>query len=263
MAWQPHMEIMKQGMSLPPKTHSPGSCATTTPYAGGRHWIIWWILWRNGHSMPLGWLTRAVLGNLKPIPSLKSASPKSIPTPELLKLTDRLEHLTMMLIPVPQPSKELIHKTIHTYKDTLHTTQGESKLTATILQDIPTFDRKDSSKLDDWFIDIETAADILTESHTCLSEAKSHYLTCTLICEATQTGKCWDEIRGILRLKLCNVNIQTYTSYFMEIQQKNNETLAAYIHHFKTEAKWCTFDIDTVKIHIFVKGLWKAPVIIA
>ena len=41
----------------------------------------------------------------------------------------------------------------------------------------------------------------------------------------------------------------------MEIQEKNNETLAAYVYHFKTAAMWCAFDNDTVAINIFVKGL--------
>ena len=85
------------------------------------------------------------------------------------------------------------------YIDTLHAMQRESNLTMTMMQDIPTFDRQDSSKLEDWFMDIETTADILTESCTCLAEAKSHGLTCTPIHEATQTGKCWDETKGILR----------------------------------------------------------------
>ena len=67
----------------------------------------------------------------------------------------------------------------------------------------------------------------------------------------------------ILRLKLCNANIHTCTSHFMEIQQKDNETLAMYIHHFKTAAKQCAFDNDTVAIHIFVKWLWDAPTIAA
>ena len=44
----------------------------------------------------------------------------------------------------------------------------------------------------------------------------------------------------------------------MEIQQKDNETLAAYIHCFKTAAKQYTFDNDTVTICFFVKGLWDA-----
>ena len=101
-----------------------------------------------------------------------------------------------------------------------------------MLQDIPTFDGQDSLKLEDWFKDIETAADILKESHTHLAEAKSHDPDYTLICKAIQTGKCWDDIKGFLRLKLCNANINTYTSGFMEMQETDNETLAAYIHHF-------------------------------
>ena len=113
-----------------------------------------------------------------------------------------------------------------------------------MVQDIPTFDRQDPSKLEDWFIDIESTTDILTGSHTHLAEAKSCGLTQTFICEVTQTGKCWDEVKGILRLKLCNANINNYTSCFMEIQQKDEENLAAYIYHFKTAAKQCTFDND-------------------
>ena len=150
---------------------------------------------------------------------------------------------------------------MHVYTDTLHAAQRESNLTTTILQDIPTFDRQDSSKVIDWFMDIETAADILTESHAHLTEAKSCGLTHTIICEATQTGKCWDKIKGILRLKICNANIYTYTSRFMEIQQKDNETMAAYIHHFKMIAKLCPFDNDTAAINIFLKDLWDAPTI--
>ena len=63
---------------------------------------------------------------------------------------------------------------------------------------------------------------------------------------------------GTLRLKLCNANIHTYTSCFMEIQQKDNETLAAYVQCFKWAAKSCAFDYDTMAICIFVKGLWDA-----
>ena len=74
------------------------------------------------------------------------------------------------------------------YMETLHATQGESNLTTTMLQDIPTYDGQDTSKLEDWFMDIETTTDNLTESYTCLAKAKSHGLTHTLICKATQTG---------------------------------------------------------------------------
>ena len=42
---------------------------------------------------------------------------------------------------------------------------------------------------------------------------------------------------------------------------KDNETLAAYINYFKTGAKQCAFDNDTVAICIFVRGLRDAPTI--
>ena len=101
-----------------------------------------------------------------------------------------------MLQPAPQPSGEPVHKTTQVYTDTLCATQRESNLTTVMLQDIPTFDGQDSSKLEDWFMDIETTADILTESHTYLAKAKSHGLTHILICKATQTGKCWDKVKA-------------------------------------------------------------------
>ena len=40
----------------------------------------------------------------------------------------------------------------------------------------------------------------------------------------------------------------------MQVQQKDNET--NFFHHFKTAAKWCAINTDTVAICIFVKGLW-------
>ena len=152
--------------------------------------------------------------------SLKSNTSQSTTTEEMSQLTDKLQHLTMALQPVPQLSEEPVHKTMQAHTNTLHATQRESNLTTTMLQDIPTFDWQDSSKLEDWFIDIETTTGILTESHTCLTKAKSCGLTCTLIHKATQRRKWWDEIKGILRLKFYNANINTDTSRFMEINKK-------------------------------------------
>ena len=43
----------------------------------------------------------------------------------------------------------------------------------------------------------------------------------------------------------------------MDIQHWEKESLAAYIHWFKTKAKKCNFTNDTVTIKIFVKGLKK------
>ena len=47
-------------------------------------------------------------------------------------------------------------------------------------------------------------------------------------------------------------------SRFMEIQQKEKESLAAYIHHFKREASRCKFNNDAATIRIFTKGLRNA-----
>ena len=44
----------------------------------------------------------------------------------------------------------------------------------------------------------------------------------------------------------------------MEMQQKEKESLAAYILHFKREAGRCKFDNDAATIRIFTKGLRNA-----
>ena len=77
-----------------------------------------------------------------------------------------------------------------------------------------------------------------------------------LITEAISSEKTWDDIMDLL--KLGNANIHTYTSCFMDIQQRKKESLAAYVHWFKTEAKWCNFTNNAATIRIFVKGLRNA-----
>ena len=49
----------------------------------------------------------------------------------------------------------------------------------------------------------------------------------------------------------------------MEIQQKGKESLAAYIHRFKREAKRCNFTSNAATICIFVKGLKNAHTLTA
>ena len=51
--------------------------------------------------------------------------------------------------------------------------------------------------------------------------------------EALTLGKNWEEIKDLLHLKICNSNIHTSISHFMDIQQKVKESLATYIHRFK------------------------------
>ena len=72
-------------------------------------------------------------------------------------------------------------------------------------------------------MDIKTAANLTDESRTKLAQAKSKGLTCTLITEALTLGKCWEEIKDLLHLKICNSDIHTSVSCFMDIQQKDKE----------------------------------------
>ena len=69
----------------------------------------------------------------KQFTSSKINNPHSTPTEELTQPRDKLQHLTMMLQPTIQSSKETVHKTMQAYMDTLHATQRESNLTTTML----------------------------------------------------------------------------------------------------------------------------------
>ena len=51
-----------------------------------------------------------------------------------------------------------------------------------------------------------------------------------LISEALTSQKTWEEIRDSLCLKISNTDIHTSISHFMDIQQTDNESLAAYVH---------------------------------
>ena len=112
----------------------------------------------------------------------------------------------------------------------------------------------ETTLLEDWLVDIETATDLTMESRTKLAQAKSRGLTLTLIKEAITSGKSWEDIKDLLQLKICKSNIHTSICHFMEIQQKEKESLAVYIHHFKREAKRCNFTNNTATIRTFVKG---------
>ena len=80
--------------------------------------------------------------------------------------------------------------------------------------------------------------------------------------EAITLGK-KKEIKDSLHLKLCNSNIHTSVSHFMDIQQKDNESLAAYIHRFKREAKKCNLTNNAATIRIFIKGLKNTHILAA
>ena len=75
--------------------------------------------------------------------------------------------------------------------------------------------------------------------------------------------KSWDNIKDLLQLKICNSHIHTSISCFMKIQQKEKESLATFMHHFKKEAKRCNFMNNATSIRIFFKGLKSAHNLVA
>ena len=122
--------------------------------------------------------------------------------------------------------------------------QKQTNFTNPLLQDVSIFTGHDT-QLKAQLVGIETAADLTSESRTKLAQAKSKGPTCTLITKAITSGK----------LKICNSDIHTSICHFMEIQQKEKESLTAYILCFKREAKRCNFTNNATTIRIFVKGL--------
>ena len=65
----------------------------------------------------------------------------------------------------PAPAKPF-GEVLCQYTDTLCFRQKQSNLTNALLQDIPVFNEHDSTKLEDWLIDIEMAADLTSEQST-------------------------------------------------------------------------------------------------
>ena len=156
----------------------------------------------------------------------------------------------------PTPTEPFV-EVIHQYTNTLCSTQKQMSLINSLLQDITVFNEYDLTWLEEWLMDIETAADLINESGAKLAKAKSR--TGSYIGHrSNELWKVLEQIKDLLRLKLCNTYIHTYTSHFMDSQQQEKESLAVYIHQFKTEAKWCSFTNDAVTIRIFVKGLKNA-----
>ena len=77
------------------------------------------------------------------------------PRDAIHQLEQKLNQLTITLCPASEPTEEVLAK----YTDTLCTTQKKTSLESSLLQDIPTLNGQDSSQLEDWLTDIETASE--------------------------------------------------------------------------------------------------------
>ena len=137
----------------------------------------------------------------------------------------KLNQLAITLYP-PMPA-EPIGEVLKKYINTLCNAQKKMSLESSLLQNITILNGNDFSQLEDWLTDIETASDLMGKSRTKLAQARSKGLIRTLISEALTSDKTWVDIIDPLCLKICNLNIHTSISHFMEIQQKEKESLVA------------------------------------
>ena len=179
------------------------------------------------------------------------------PRDAIQEIEQRLNDLSLALCQQHSPIENVLDR----YTETLCLAQKKTSLENTLLQDIPFLNGQDSSQLEDWLTDIESAAELTNESRTKLAQAKSRGLVRTLISEALIAQKNWDEIKDSLQLKISNADIHTSISQFMDIQQTDKESLATYVHRFKREANRCKFNNDAATIRIFLKGLRNAHTI--
>ena len=181
----------------------------------------------------------------------------SEPREAIHDLEQRLNKLTLALCCQNTPIENVLDR----YTETLCTAQKKTSLESSLLQDIPILYGQDSSQLEDWLMDIETASELTGKSRTKLAQAKSRGLVRTLITKALTAQKSWEEIKDSLHLKISNADIHTSISQFMDIQQTDKESLATYVHRFKQEASRCKFNNDATTIRIFLKGLKNAHTI--
>ena len=102
-------------------------------------------------------------------------------------LEQKLNQLAITLCPSTKPIGEVLNR----YANTLCTNQKKTSLESSLLQDIPILNENDSSQLEVWLTDIETASELTGESRTKIAQAKSRGLVRTLISEALTLHKTW------------------------------------------------------------------------
>ena len=91
------------------------------------------------------------------------------PREAIHKIEQRLNNLSLALCQQHTPIENVLDR----YTETLCMAQKKTSLENTLLQDIPILNGQDSSQLEDWLTDIETAAKLTNKSGTKLAQAKS------------------------------------------------------------------------------------------
>ena len=110
----------------------------------------------------------------------------------------KLNQLAITLCLSTEPIGEVLNK----YTDVLCNAQKKTSLENSLLQDILILNGNDSSQLEDWLTDIETASALTGEIRTKLAQAKSRGLVRTLMSEALTFHKTWEDIQHYLHLKI-------------------------------------------------------------
>ena len=144
------------------------------------------------------------------------------PREAIHKIEQRLNDLTLALCHQNTPIEHVLDR----YTETLCSVQKKTSLESSLLQDVPILNGQDSSQLEDWLTDIETASELTGKGRTKLAQAKCRGLVRTLITEALIAQKSWEEIKDTLHLKISNVDIHTAISRFMDIQQMDKRILS-------------------------------------
>ena len=106
-------------------------------------------------------------------------------------MEQKLNQLKLTLHPPSEPIEEVLDK----YTDALCKAQKKTSLESSLLQDIPILNGQDSSQLEDWLTDIETASELTGKSRTKLTQVKSRGLVRTLISVALNSQKTLEEIK--------------------------------------------------------------------
>ena len=93
------------------------------------------------------------------------------PTEVLYHIEHKFQRLSVALC--PSASLEPVNNVFKQYMDTLCSAPKQTNFINTLIQDISIFIGNNSTQMEDWLVDIETAADLSVESMTKLAQAKS------------------------------------------------------------------------------------------
>ena len=124
-----------------------------------------------------------------------------------------------LVVGIRDLSSTLIRNNNSSMNTTLKNSNRRHQLSISVLNDINTYDGKQGHKLDDWLANIENAATLVEENEVMVAKGKVRGLARDLIKE--HEDKPWPHIKEQLHNHLNNASIHTYTSRFMEIQQKD------------------------------------------